>query len=188
MSEHARTVDNGVNVGALLEAREALTEMPAAAQFKWRATSEWKNGTHTRSFVKGFFGLGEEQSHVQEFAFDTDHPEIFASEDHGATPVEVVLVGLAGCIGAGIATVAQNRDIQLRSVKATLEAPMDLAGILGIDSDVRNGFGGITVRYEIDADATEDEIAAIVAQSQKRSAVFDIIANPTNISVEVRKA
>lgn len=188
MSNHERTVDNGVNVGALLDARDALTEMPEAAQFKWRASSEWKNGTHSRHTISKFFGLGEEHSHVQDFSFDTDHPEVFASEDHGATPVEVVLVGLAGCLSAGIATVAQNRDIQLRSVKATLEAPMDLAGILGIDSEVRNGFGGITVEYEIDADASEDDIAALVAQSQKRSAVFDIIANPTNITVNVKKA
>ena len=188
MSNHERTVDNGVNVGALLDAREALTEMPAAAQFTWRAASEWQNGTHTRSTVSKFFGLGEEQSHNEEFTFDTDHPEIFASEDKGATPVELVLVGLSGCLGAGIATVAQNRDIQLKSVKTTLEAPMDLAGILGIDSDVRNGFDGITVNYEIDADASEEDIAAIVAQSQKRSAVYDIVANPTNVTVNVSKA
>ena len=82
---------------------------------------------------------------------------------------------------------AQNRGIQLRSVKATLDAPMDLAGILGIDPEVRNGFKAITVSYEIDADATEEEIAALVAQSQKRSAVFDIITNPTNVNVEINK-
>jgi len=181
-------VNNGVNIEALLGAREALTQAPEAAQFQWRASSEWVNGTHTRSTVEKFFGLGEEQSHVQPFVYDTDHPEIFASEDHGATPVEMVLVGLSGCLGAGIATVAQNRGIQLRSVKTTLEAGMDLAGILGIDGDVRNGFDGIRVRYEIDADASEDDIRAVVAQSQKRSAVFDIVTNPTDVWVEVKKS
>ncbi len=186
MSE-VQTVDNGVNVEALLGAREALTEMPVAAKFVWRAASEWKGGTHTRSTCEKFFGLGEEQTHVKEFAYDTDHPEIFAAEDNGATPVEMVLVGLAGCLTAGIATVAQNREIQLNSVKATLDAPMDLQGILGIDSDVRNGFDAITVNYEIDADASEEDIAALVAQSQKRSAVFDIITNPTNVHVKVNK-
>jgi uncharacterized OsmC-like protein len=180
--------DNGVNVEALLGAREALTEAPEAARFKWRATSEWVNGTHSRSKVDGFFGLGEEQKHRQAFMFDTDHPEIFAAEDNGATPVEFILVGLAGCLGAGIASVAQNRNIQLRSVRATLEADMDLAGILGIDADVRNGFDGIRVHYEIDADASEEDIAALVAQSQKRSAVFDIITNPTDVTVTVDKS
>jgi uncharacterized OsmC-like protein len=178
-------VDNGVNVEALLGAREALTEAPDAAKFKWRASVKWINGTHSRSTVDGFFGLGEEQKHKSTFTFDADHPEIFASEDHGATPVELVLAGLASCLTAGVAAVAQNRDIQLRSVSATLEAGMDVRGILGADPDVRNGFDGIKVTYKIDADASRDDIEALVAQSQKRSAVFDIITNPTNVTVEV---
>lgn len=151
----------------------------------WRATSKWVEGTHSESTVEKFFGLGEEHSHRSAFTFDVDHPEVFASEDKGATPVEMVLVGLAGCLTAGIAAVAQMRSIQLNTVSATLEAGMDIQGILGIDPEVRNGFDGIKVKYDIDADATEDEIKAIVAQSQKRSAVFDIITNPTNVTVEV---
>ncbi len=185
MSTTEKSVDNGVNVEALLGAREALTETPEGAKFTWRATCKWVNGTHSRSSVKGFFGLGEEQSHKTEFTFEADHSEIFASEDNGAAPVEMVLAGLASCLTAGVAAVAQMREIQLNSVSATLEGPMDIQGILGIDSDVRNGFDGVTVHYDIDADATDDEIKAIVAQSQKRSAVFDIIANPTNVTVEV---
>jgi uncharacterized OsmC-like protein len=174
-----------VNVAALLDAREALTQAPEAAKFTWRASCEWVNGTHSRSKIEGFYGLGQEQKHKKEFTFDADHPEIFASEDNGATPVEMVLAGLASCLTAGVASVAQNRNIQLRSVKATLEAPMDLYGILGIDSEVRNGFDGIKVTYDIDADASKEEIEAVVAQSQKRSAVYDVITNPTNVTVVV---
>jgi uncharacterized OsmC-like protein len=186
-TEYVKQVDNGVNVEALLGAKEALDKAPQAAKFTWRATNKWVNGTHSRTNVKGFYGLGEEQSHKTEFTFDADHPEIFASEDHGATPVEMVLTGLASCLTAGVAAIAQFRNIQLRSVTATLEGGMDIYGILGIDSDVRNGFDGIKVTYKIDADATEDEIKALVAQSQKRSAVFDIVTNPTNVTVEVTK-
>ena len=188
MATQSVVIDNGVNVEALLGAREALTEAPQAARFKWRATGEWAGGTHTKSVVENFFGLGEEQKHRQAFNYDTDHPEIFASEDNGSTPVEFVLVGLSGCLTAGIAAVAQNRGIQVRSIKAILEGGMDIQGILGIDSDVRNGFDSVTVRYEIDADASQEDIEALVAQSQKRSAVFDIISNPTDVHVEVSKA
>ena len=187
MSTETKTAENGVNVAALLGAREALGKAPEAAKFKWRATSEWQKGTHSRSTVEGFYGLGSEQKHRQPYQFDSDHPEVFASEDRGATPVELVLVGLAGCLTAGIAAVAQHRNIQLRSVKATLEAGMDIQGILGVDENVRNGFDGIKVHYEIDADATEAQIAALVAQSQKRSAVFDIMANPTDVTVTSSK-
>lgn len=179
------TADNGVNVEALLGAREAMTATPAAAAFVFRASCEWVHGVHSRTTIEKFFGVGEEQSHRSAFVLDTDHPELFAAEDNGATPVEMVLAGLAGCLTAGIASVAQNRGIQLRSVTATLEGDMDLAGILGIDPDVRNGYSAVRVRYAIDADASREEIEAVVAQSQKRSAVFDIVTNPTSVTVEV---
>jgi organic hydroperoxide reductase OsmC/OhrA len=113
------TIDNGVNVQALLDARASLAETPAAAQFTWRASSRWTSGVHSAITVQDFFGLGEEQSHRTEFEFDSDHPEIFAAEDNGITPIEYLLVGLAGCLSAGVASIAQNRGIQLRSVEST---------------------------------------------------------------------
>src|SRR5580700_2128552 len=156
-----RPVDNGVNVQALLDAREALTAAPEAAQFTWRASCTWRNGTHSHSTVAGFAGLGTEQQHRTTYEFDTDHPECFASEDNGATPVEFVLVALAGCLTAGVASVAQFRGIQLRSVTATIEGDMNVLGILGDDPE------------------------AVIAQSQKRSAVFDVVTNPTKVLVEL---
>src|SRR3954471_11623588 len=178
-------VENGVNVGALLQAREVLQQTPDAAQFKWRAACEWVNGTHSRSVISSFYGLGAEQSRSNDFALEADHPQVFAAEDQAPTPVEIVLSGLASCLTAGVAAVAQRRGIQLHKVTALLEAEMDIQGILGMDDDVRNGFGAIRVHFDILADASEDEIKALVAQSQKRSAVFDIITNPTNVFVTV---
>jgi uncharacterized OsmC-like protein len=179
------TANNGVNVQALLDAREALKGAPEAAQFTWRATCKWQKGTYSTSKVKGFFGLGQEHVHKTETSFEADHPEVFASEDQGVTPVEYLLVGLASCLTAGVAAVAQNRGIQLRSVESKVEGKMDIRGILGVDSDVRNGYDDIKVTFKIDADASKKEIEAIVAQSQKRSAVYDVITNPVNVTVEV---
>jgi uncharacterized OsmC-like protein len=180
-----RPVDNGVNAQALLDAREALSGAPEAAQFTWRASCTWRRGTHSQSTVAGFTGLGAEQQHRSTYEFDVDHPECFASEDNGATPVEFVLVGLVGCLTAGVAAVAQHRGIQLRSVTATIDGAMNILGILGADPGVRNGFEAIKVRFSIDADASRDELEALLAQSQKRSAVFDVVANPTNVLVEL---
>ncbi len=161
MTTATAPVNNGVNTAALLGARKALADQPEAAQFVWRATSEWIHSTHSKGIVKSYFGLGAEQPHKQPQTVEFDHPETFGEEDQAVTPVEVVLTALGGCLTGGIAAVAQHRGIQLRSVKATI--------------------------YEIDADASQADIEALVAQSQKRSAVFDIIANPTNISVTATK-
>ena len=69
-------------------------------------------------------------------------------------------------------------------ITMTLTTPMCPLGPY-IDSEVRNGFNGITVKYKIDADAKQEDIEALVAQSQKRSAVYDIVTNPTNVKVVV---
>jgi uncharacterized OsmC-like protein len=185
MSVADAPVDNGVNVEALLGVRAALADTPDIARFQWRATTSWVRGTHSTSSIETFYGFGDEQKHRSTFTYDADHPLQFAAEDNGVTPVEYVLVALGSCLTAGIAAVAQQRKIQLRSVEATIEAEMDLHGILGADPEVRNGFSGIRVRYAIDADASPADVEALVAQSQKRSAVYDIITNPTNVTVQV---
>jgi uncharacterized OsmC-like protein len=185
MTITTKPTDNGINLEALLGARAAVTDDPELGEFQWRVTSEWVSGTHSRSTMQGFGGLRGEQAHVTEFGYDVDHPECFASEDHGPTPTEFVLVGLAGCLTAGIAAVAQMRDIQLRSVKATLTGDMNVIGVLGGDPEVRNGFDRIGVHFDIDADATPADIEALVAQSQKRSAVYDAVTNPTAVTVTV---
>src|SRR5580700_3282992 len=179
------TVTNGVNVQALLDAREVLKGAPEAAQFTWRASAKWQNGVHSTIKVQSFFGLGEEHNHKEEWSFEADHPEVFAATDNGITPIEYLLVGLASCLTGGIASVAENRGIQLRSVESVVEGGHDIRGILGADSDVRNGFNDIKVTFTIDADASREDIEALVAQSQKRSAVFDALTNPTDVTVEV---
>src|SRR6185312_14806837 len=73
----APTVDNGVNIDAIRGARQALTDAPEAAQFEWRATCEWVNGTHSRSMITDFSGLGQNHAHRQAFTLEADHPEVF---------------------------------------------------------------------------------------------------------------
>ena len=185
MSTTESAADNGVNVGALLDARTALIDAPEAADFTWRATNEWLRGMHNKTTIQQYNGLSADHEHKSVFSYTADHPEVFASEDLAPTPVEFLLVGLASCLTAGVAAVAQNRGIQLESVKASVEGDMNILGILGADPEVRNGYSDIRVSFEIEADADADEIAALVAQSQKRSAVFDAITNPTNVTVTV---
>ena len=185
MTETATPVDNGVNTEALLGARDALTGAPEAAEFTWIANCSWVNGTYSETTVDGFSGLGQDHHHKTPYSFGADHPECFASEDRGATPPEILLAALASCLTAGVASVAQHRQIQLRSVTATVEGRMNVLGILGADPDIRNGFNDVTVRFDIDADASPEDIQALVAQSQKRSAVYDMVTNPTLVTVEV---
>ena len=180
-----KAVSNGVNTEALIGARGAFEQMPEAAAFTFRSICDWMEGTHSRNSINGYFGLGQEHERKQTFRIESDHPEVFAAADRAPTPPEIVLAALASCLSGGIAAVAQHRGIQLRKARAIVEGDIDVRGILGMDPEIRNGFSGIRVLFEIEADATEDEIRALVAQSQKRSAVFDLITNPTNVTVTV---
>ena len=185
VTDNDKTAENGVNVQALLDAREVLKGAPEAAQFTWRASSTWKHGVPARRRFRTSSVSARSSSTRPKRPSTPTIPRCSRPTDNGITPIEYLLVGLAGCLTAGVASVAQNRGIQLRSVEATVEGAHDIRGILGADPDVRNGFNDIKVTFTIDADASKQEIEALVAQSQKRSAVFDALTNPTNVTVDV---
>lgn len=177
--------DNGVDTEALMGARGAFQQMPEAAGFTFRSDCSWIEGTYSTNSLNGFFGLGQEHKRKQTYRIESDHPEVFHAGDRAPSPPEIVLAALASCLTGGVASVAQHRGIQLNAVRAIVEGDIDVRGILGMDPDIRNGFSAIRVSFEIDADASREDIAAVVAQSQKRSAVFDILTNPTNVAVSV---
>jgi uncharacterized OsmC-like protein len=128
--------------------------------------------------VKGFFGLGAEQEHSRAFTIDADHlPQVAAVHD-GPIPVEIVLPALPGCLSADVASAAHTRGVRPSPARAAVRGDMEIAGILSLDADLRNGFSGIRVRFGIDADATAEEIA-VVAWSQSRPAASDILTGPT---------
>lgn len=185
MTTATSNVRNGIDVDAVFASREALKEMPAAAAFKLRAVNRWVLGTHTQSTVAGFFGAGAEQERPASFTLDADHPHALNGEDNGPMPVEIVLHALGSCIVAGVASIAAAKGITLTSVEATVEGDIDLQGVLGLDDDVRNGFGEVRVTVKIDGDATPEELRKVVERSRARSAVYDVLTGRTPVAIEV---
>ena len=178
---------NGVDTATLFATLDAVKQAPAAAQFQFRAHNEWLNGTHNRSTIDDFFGVGEERAHEHTFVFDADHPAVLVGNDNGPTPVEFVLHALAACLTAGLANIAAARKVTLTEVRSTVTGDIDLNGILGLNPEVRNGYQQINVRFTIKGDAPDDVLRELVEQSRSRSAVYDIITNgvPVNIDVDV---
>jgi uncharacterized OsmC-like protein len=176
---------NGVNTDALFATIDVVKEQRELAKFQFRATNKWISGTHSRGSITGFYGAGQDQSHSVAWEYDADHPLVLSGTDHGPTPVEYVLLGLAACLTAGLANIAAARGITLNSVESSVEGDIDLQGILGLSRDVRNGYQQIRVRFKVDADATEGEVRQLVAQSQARSAVFETLTNSVPVTVDV---
>jgi uncharacterized OsmC-like protein len=178
------SIRNGVDTAKLFATLDAVKGAPEAARFQFRARNDWLSGTHSRSTIDGFYGVGEERSHERSFSFDADHPAVLVGRDNGPTPTEYVLHALACCLTAGIANIAAARGVRLTEVHSTVSGDIDLNGILGLDPNVRNGYQGITVRFMIRGDAPAEKLRAIVEQSRARSAVFDIITNQVPVTIE----
>jgi len=176
---------HGVRTPDLFATINAVASQPELARFTWRAKSNWVHGTHSRTVFSGYYGAGAEQDRGKQFSADADHPAVLCGDDRAPTPVEWVLHGLAACLTAGIANIAAARGIELDAVTAIIEGDMDLRGILGLSDEVRNGYEGIRIRFEVQGDAPAEKLRQIVEQSRARSAVFDIITNRTPVAIEV---
>jgi uncharacterized OsmC-like protein len=176
---------NGVDTATLFATIDAVKAAPEAAEFQFAAQNEWVSGTHSRSSIHGFFGVGEERTHERAFTFDADHPAVLVGRDNGPTPVEFVLHALASCLTAGLANIAAARGVRLTEVRSTITGDIDLNGILGLNPEVRNGYQNINVRFVVKGDAPAAKLREIVEQSRARSAVFDVITNGVPVNIEV---
>lgn len=172
---------NGVPTAKLFGTIAKLTEQPQLAAFRFTARNRWVEGTASTSTVHEWHGAGADHVHVDEFEFSADHPTL--GHGRGPTPQEYVLHALAACITAGIATGAAARGIELRGVSSKVVGEIDVRGVLGIDQDVRKGFNSVAIEFDVDADADDAQIEALIAGGTKYSAVFDMLANPTSVTV-----
>jgi uncharacterized OsmC-like protein len=176
---------NGVDTATLFATLDAVRAQPEAAAFTFRVSNRWLSGTHSRGTVDTFFGVGEERRHRQPTVIDADHPEVLVGQDNAPTPVEYVLAGLAACLTAGIGNIAAARDIELTKVQSTVEADIDLNGVLGLDPEVRNGFQSVRVHFDIQGKGTHEQLRQLVEQSRRRSAVYDVITSSVPVSIDV---
>ena len=177
---------NGVDVSTLLATREAVRSNPPIAKFQFRAANTWMSGTHSVSTFEGFRGVGQEMAHRKPTEVVSDHPEVLVGADHGPTPVEYLLHGIAACLVAGIANIAAARGVTLTKVESSVEGDIDLLGILGLsDGTVRNGYEQIRVTFRIEGDADDETLRGIVEQSRRRSAVYDALTQPTPVVIDV---
>jgi uncharacterized OsmC-like protein len=181
-----RPARNGVDVPTLFATLDAVRGAPQIADFQFRAANEWISGTHNRTTIQGFYGAGQEDtSRTEPFTYDADHPAVLVGNNNGPTPVEFLLHAIAACLTSGLANIAAARGVTLHRVRSTVEGDIDLLGILGLSGDVRNGYRQIRVSFEVEGDASAEDLAALVEQSRNRSAVYDVLVNGTDVVIDV---
>lgn len=177
-------IKNGVNVDQLNATINAVQGDPSLAKFEFRAQNDWIDGGHCVTSVKSFYGVGEEDATRKEtFTMVADHPDVLLGKDMGPTPVEIVFHALGSCLTAAITYHAAAQGIDIEGMECSLEGGIDLQGFLGLDPSVRKGFDGIKVKFKTKSDATEEQLRALA----KFSPVFDVISNPTPVTIEFEK-
>ena len=177
---------NGVDVPTLYATLDAVKGQNDIARFQFRASNTWVAGTHSRSTIAGFFGAGQDMEHKHATVVEADHPEVLVGADHAPTPIEYVLHAIAACLTSGVANIASARGVRLERVASHVEGDIDLLGILGLsDGSVRNGYQQVKVTFHIEGDADDETLRKIVEQSRRRSAVYDVLTNPTPVVIDV---
>lgn len=177
------TVRNGVPTDKLFGAVNKLSdpENVALAQFRFTATNQWVDGTHSVSTIGDWYGLGTDHEYPQAYELPLDHPTL--GQGRGPAPQEQVLSALAGCITGGIATIAAARKIQLTKVESSVTGEIDVRGVLGIDDAVRRGFGAVSATFVVEGDAPAEDLQKLVADSVRLSAVYDMLSATVPVTV-----
>ena len=178
---------NGVNVDQLFKTIELIKEKPEIARFKFRATNKWVDGTHNRATVKDFYGAGQEDSLREPMVFELDEPPVLLGKNLGTNPVEYLLVALSGCLTTSLIAHASAKGIEIKGVESRYEGDLDLRGFLGLSEDVKVGYENIRVYFKINADVSEEQKEELIRMAQKYSPVFNTIASPVPVSVQLEK-
>lgn len=176
-------IRNGVNVTKLEATIKAVGQQPELAGFKFRARNEWDTGGHNVATVDTFYGTSQEMEHKQPFVMHADEPAVLLGEDNGANPVEFVLAGLSGCMTTTLAYHSAGRGLNIESIESQYEGDLDLRGLLDLDPKVRPGYREIRVKFKVKGDVDEQTVQELV----RKSPVYDTLANPVKIKIEVEK-
>jgi len=177
-------IKNGVNVDQLVETIGAVQQNPELANFQFRSKNNWIEGGNCVSSIKRFYGVGaEDTSREETFTLECDHPNVLLGKDKAPTPPEVVLHALGSCLTGAMVYHAAANGIDIEGAESTIEGGVDLHGFLGLDAEVRKGFDGIKFRLKVKSDASVEQLENLA----KFSPVFDMISNPTPISIEIVK-
>ncbi|HEY6282841.1 MAG TPA: OsmC family protein [Nitrososphaerales archaeon] len=180
------TTQNGVNVDQLVGTVNAIKGTPSLAKFNFRSTSKWRGGAKSTRYVKSFYGVGQEDSSRKEtFTMEGDEPPVLLGTNSAPNAVEALLSALAGCMTVSFIYPAAAQGIKVESLEYSIDGEVDLQGFLKLSDTIRPGLQNIRVKAMVKADATREQIQALLDHASSTSPVMDTIRNPVPVTVEL---
>lgn len=179
------TTLNGLNMEALTGTLAAIKADPSLAAFEFRAKNRWISGGENRSQIAGFYGAGrEDNSRSQAFEFTNGEPPVLLGDNEGANPVEFLLHALAGCVTTTTVLHAAARGIQVARISTELTGRIDIEGLLALNGSTAAGYQAITIRMDIEADCSDEDLDELVQFAADHSPVRDTVCRPVPVKVE----
>ncbi|HSS16003.1 MAG TPA: OsmC family protein [Candidatus Dormibacteraeota bacterium] len=110
------------------------------------------------------------------------HPAT-GGDGEGACSADMLLEALVGCAGVTLRAVATALNVPLRGATIRAEGDLDFRGTLGVSKDAPVGFKEIRLNFDLDTDASEEQLATLVRLTERYCVVYQTLTNPANISV-----
>lgn len=182
-------IRNGINVDQLVATIGAIQENPAVATMTFKATTRWKEGTHSVAEIGPFIHAGstDRSRREGEFKLQGDEPPVLLGRNLGPNAVELCLAALGFCYAVGYVANAAAKGYEIGELSYEVEGDIDLHAFLGL-SKGRPGFTEIRVRSRVKSpNATQAQLEELCQYVQDTSPVRDILANPVPVhtSLEV---
>jgi len=100
---------------------------------------------------------------------------------------DMLLESLVACAGVTLRAVATALEIPLRDATVHAEGDLDFRGTLGVSKEVPVGFQNIRLRFELDTDGTDEQIATLLKLTERYCVVYQTLARPPKIDVSLQK-
>ncbi len=188
MKNIVQNILNGINVDQLRDTIDLVKKDSENAIFKFRAKTEWIEAGQSKTEIKDFYGVKQEnRSNSKPFIIDGDEPSVLLGSDIAPNAVEMVLHALGSCLTVGFVYNASMIEININSLTFDLEGELDLQSFLGLADEIRPGYRMIKVKVHTDTDGTDEQIYELMRHVKKTSPVLDMLTNSVPVKIEMVK-
>jgi uncharacterized OsmC-like protein len=100
---------------------------------------------------------------------------------------DMLLESLVACAGVTFNVVATAMSIPFRSAKVIVEGDGDFRGTLGVAKDVPVGMTDIRLRFEVDSDASDEQLALLLKQTERYCVIYQTLRTPPQMEVALQR-
>ena len=174
---------NGIDTDQLAAFAGMVTSGPEAGIVSAHVRTRWEERYHTHVAAEGF-ELHDDRI-PRSATLSVDRPQALGGSDRGPAPGELILAALGSCVAQTFIEAAAMTGVRVDRLEIAAEAHLDLRGNAGVEG-VRPGLTRIHLDVEVESDADEDVVVALLADAVRRSPIADSLTAGVQVGASVR--